>query len=147
MMQVDLLACLTISGIELDELALSTLSLHLVESIYALVMHEATTRAVWQRLHEMYDGSELSRTRARQRRSRRHVTCWHCGHTGHVGRRCFDCMRECRRAIRDADAVMTSREDVVAGYASDGDVTLSSSLSPDYFMSLDGATSSTLVAG
>ena len=74
---------------ELDELALSTLCFHLVESIYALVMHEATMRELWQRLHEMYDGSESSKTRVRQRRSRTHrqVVCWHCGHTGHVRRR------------------------------------------------------------
>lgn len=55
---------------ELDELASSTIRLHLVESIFALVMHETTTRALWQRLHEMYDGSESSRTCMRQRHSR-----------------------------------------------------------------------------
>ena len=121
---------------ELDEMALSMICLHLVESIFALVMHEATTRAVWQRLHEMYDGSELSETHVRQRHSRRRrqVTCWHCGHPGHTRRRCFRRMRQRRRhgCLTDADALTVEGADTVSEYMSDGDVTFASS--PDVLM-------------
>lgn len=132
---------------ELDEMALSTLSLHLVESVYALVMHEATARALWQRLHEMYDGSESSRTRVRQRRSRRQVTCWHCGHSGHVRWRCFRRMRQRRRqtslqdavdAIDSVDLTVTG-SDTVSEYTSDSEVTFASCIAPDFLTSEDSA--------
>lgn len=81
---------------DLEEMALSTICLHLAELVFALVMDEPTMRALWQRLHVMYDGSESSRTHVRQRHSRPHrqVMCWHCGHLGHVRQRCFRRMRQ-----------------------------------------------------
>ena len=44
---------------------MSTILLHLGDAVFALVMVEPTSRALWQQLHVMYDTSELSRTRVR----------------------------------------------------------------------------------
>ena len=125
---------------DLEEMAFSTIRLRLAETVYALVMYEPTTRALWQRLHEMYDGVESSRTRVRQRRSRSHreVVCWHCGHSGHMRRHCFRCMRQRRRhgclhADIAVDLTVTGA-DSVSHYTSDGDVTFASVFSPGAHM-------------
>ena len=72
----------------------------------------------------------------RRSHSSQYLRCWHCGHTGHIRRHCFRRMRQQRqRSMHDAEVALTSiREAVtVAEYASDGDVTFASSVSPAYF--------------
>ena len=126
---------------DLDELACSTIRLHLGHSVYSMVLDACTARDTWQGLCDAFSTDESREEPTFSRRSRRHrdCVCWHCGHTGHIQRRCFRRMRQRRRVMRDAIVVLTSGEDVVADYASDGDVTLSSSLSPEDLMSFDGA--------
>ncbi|KAI5065504.1 hypothetical protein GOP47_0020199, partial [Adiantum capillus-veneris] len=78
----------------------------------------------------------------RRSRSYRYVRYWHCGHTRHIRHHCFKRMRHQRRCMRDADTALTHVREAftVTVYASDGDVTLASSV-PLTDMSMDSTLS------
>ena len=133
---------------DLDELARSTIYLHLEESVYSMVMYACTARDLWQTLCARYGTPESRETSRARGRSRRHrdIVCWHCGHTGHFRRRCFWRMRQRRRQRRhDALALADVGADVAYEATYDGDVMFASSVTPDFVMSFDDTLPSQLL--